>query len=682
MINELDVENSPYLQMHKDQPVAWKAWSEASLVSARQLDKPIFLSIGYSASHWCRSMSKGCFEDKSLARLMNDKLFNIKVDREERPDLDVIYQLSHQLLNGSTGAWPLSVFLCPHSLLPFFVGSYYDLNPSEGSIGFTQLVVRISDYYQNKKLELSQLLGQVESSFKQLNVTGTVDEVDCEQSVWPMALQRLMLQKDEAHGGFGRAPKFTMPTNLSFLMASEVRSFASEIDVSHLHYTLKVMAERGINDRIGGGFFRYSTDAQWRTPHFEKMLYDNGMLLEVYARAWQSNHNPVYKSAAFGIIRWLRHFMLSEFGTFYCSLDSGSDDREGGFYLADEEDVSGALTAEEFDLYNLMFGLTEQAGHNEGAQYFVHFSQKIDLSAAAKKLMLTRDAALNLYRTGREKIENIRRSKRLPNVDHKILTSSNALVIKGLAVMARVDDTHKELPLAHQAIDFIREHLWANQRLFASWLRDHKKGYALLDDHVYLMDALLEVLQTSWRDDDYQFLSQLAETVIEWFEDQDAGGFYYTPHDHEELILRYKPFDDNVLPSPNAVAAKVFLRLGVLLGEPRYTQAAKKTLLAGYGAMSALPENHLTLVQVWEEFKQAMPTILLLDDGSMSNWQADIQANYFGRVMCFRVPSWEHIYPAEMLAMEPGEGIICSGEEVSESYRSRIELIAELSERL
>lgn len=679
LINELDDESSPYLQLHKDQFIAWKAWSTSSLALARQVDKPIFLSIGYSASYWCREMSSSCFEHKSVALLLNEHFINIKVDREERPDLDHVYQLAHQLLNGTAGAWPLSVFLCPHTLLPFFVGSYYDLNSSGKALAFDQLIVRVSDYYHQQAEDKDKLLSQVEQSFNRLREVSIVAEENCQQSLWATALERLMLQKDEEHGGFGHAPKFAMPVNLSFLMDSTVRKYISEVDFNHLHYTLKVMSERGMNDRIGGGFFRYSTDALWHIPHFEKMLYDNGMLLEVYARAWFSNQNPIYKSAAFGIIRWLRQFMLSEFGAFYSALDSGINHRDGGFYLTSLVEVEEALSVDEFELFDLMFSLTEQSVAEEGEELFICFSQSMDLSAAAKKLMRTRDAVLVLYRSGRQKIENIRRCKDLPSVDHKILTSSNALVVKGLAVMARVDDTHKELPLAQQAVDFIREKLWVNRRLFASWVQGDKKGYGLLDDHIYLMDALLEMLQTSWRDDDYQFVSALTETVLEWFEDDVNGGFFCTPHDHEKLIFRSKPFDDNILPSANGVAAKVFLRLGILLAEPRYTEAGRRALLAGYAAMSQLPENHLTMVQAWEEYRHSMPTVMLLDDGNMSSWQADVQSNFADKVMCFRVPSWEHVYPVEMLVLEPGEGIVCCGDEVSEPFRSRIELIAELS---
>jgi uncharacterized protein YyaL (SSP411 family) len=679
LINELDDESSPYLQLYKDQSIAWKAWSESSLAFARTANKPIFLSIGYSASYWCQKMSSNCFDHRSVAILLNEHFVNIKVDREERPDLDQVYQLAHQLLNGNAGAWPLSAFLCPHTLLPFFVGSYFDLNTSGQAMPFDQLLIRINDYYHNQAKDKDKLLAQVEQSFNKLSEASVVTEADCQKSLWETALQRLMLQKDEQHGGFGHAPKFSMPVNLNFMMDSTVRKYISEVDFNYLHFTLKVMSERGMNDRIGGGFFRYSTDSQWRIPHFEKMLYDNGMLLEVYARAWFSNQNPIYKSAAFGIIRWLRQFMLSEFGVFYSALDSGINDRDGGFYLTNLVEIKSELEAEEFELFDLMFGLTEQSVSKEGKELFICFSQCKDLSASAKELMRTRDAVLVLYRSGRQKIENIRRGKILPDVDHKILTSSNALVIKGLAVMARVDDMHKELPLAQQAIDFILEKLWVNQRLFACWVHGNKKGYGLLDDHVYLIDALLEMLQTNWRDKDYQFVSALTETALEWFEDNDNGGFFYTPHDHEELIYRSKPFDDNILPSPNGVAAKVFLRLGILLAEPRYTEAAQRILMAGYSVMSQLPENHLTMVHAWEEYRQAIPIVMLLDDGSMDSWQTDIQANFTDQVMCFRVPSWEHIYPVEMLVLERGEGIVCCGDEVSEPFHSRIELIAELS---
>jgi uncharacterized protein YyaL (SSP411 family) len=673
--NRLSRESSPYLQLHRKQLVAWQVWSPETLELARSQGKPILLSIGYSTCHWCQAMSRDCFEDVELAQLMNDNFINIKVDREERPDLDQIYQLAHQMLNGRSGGWPLHAFLCPDTRLPFFVGTYYPRETVGNQLGFADLLPRILNYYRDKKADFQQLIGQVRDSFDHLARPTPPPQEEGHHSFWGDALERLMQQKDEVNGGFGSQPKFVMPVNLQFLLASEAHSKASEEDAYHLHFTLKAMAERGINDRIGGGFFRYCSDAAWSVPHFEKMLYDNALLMEVFATAWETRGNPLYKSALFGIHRWMRQFMLSEYGAFFSALDADSGNREGGFYLATREEIKSHLSAEEFELFELMFGLSGESPFEGGW----HFSQQVDLVAAARKLMLTRDSALELYRSGREKIEGMRAEKSWPRIDYKVLSGWNAMAIKGLAVMARASGDKKSLILAQQTANFIRKNLWSNQRLFGSWQKGLAKGHAFLDDYVYLMDALLELLQVQWRDEDFQFLTALAESLLSRFEDEENGGFFFTPHDHETLIFRSKPFVDTILPAANAVAAKVFLRLAVLAAEPRYQEVAHNILMAGYQSMQQLPENHLSLVQAWEEYLKPVPQVLLVDDGSMGSWQDDIRSHFAGRVLSFRIPSWAEVQPPGVLGMDAGDALVCYGDQHVATLKSRIGIVTELS---
>ncbi|GAA5317010.1 MAG: thioredoxin domain-containing protein [Candidatus Pelagadaptatus aseana] len=672
--NRLSRESSPYLQLHRKQQVAWQTWSPETLELARKQGKPILLSIGYSTCHWCQTMSRESFEDEVLAQQMNDNFINIKVDREERPDLDQIYQLAHQMLNGRSGGWPLHAFLCPETQLPFFVGTYYPRHSQGEQLGFADLLPRLLNYFHNKKDDFAKLVNQVEESFNHMARPLPAPDDDGHHSFWADALERLMLQKDEINGGFGSQPKFVMPVNLQFLLSSVARQKASEEDSYHLHFTLKAMAERGINDRIGGGFFRYCSDAAWSVPHFEKMLYDNALLMDVFANAWEINRNPLYKSALFGIQRWMRQFMLSEYGAFFSALDADSGDREGGFYLSSREEIKHHLTGDEFELFQLMFGLQGESPFEGGW----HFAQQMDL-AAARKLMLTRDSALDLYRSGREKIEAMRAEKSWPRIDHKILTGWNAMAIKGFAILARVSGDKKNLVLAQQTANFIRKNLWMNQRLFGSWQKGQAKGHAFLDDYVYLMDALLELLQVQWRDEDFQFLNALAESLLSRFEDEEHGGFFYTPHDHESLIYRSKPFADTIMPAPNAVAAKVFLRLSVLAAEPRYQEVAHNTLLAGYRAMQQLPENHLTLVQAWEEYLKPLPQVLLVDGGDMMNWQEDIRSHFSSRVLSFRIPFWTEVQPPCILGVEAGDAVVCFGDQHVATLKSRIGVVTELS---
>lgn len=673
--NRLDRESSPYLQSHRKQQVAWQVWSPEVLELARTQRKPILLSIGYESCHWCHSMSRECFEHPDIAEFMNLSFINIKVDREERPDLDHVYQLAHQMLNGRPGGWPLNVFLCPETRMPFFVGTYYPRSTEGSTLGFRDLLPRLLNYFHFKKDDFDALISQVSLSFEHMSQVVLPNEADCHHSFWDEALKRLMAQRDEEQGGFGESPKFPAPVSLGFLLQSQMRQHSSDEDNYHLHFTLKNIAERGINDRIGGGFFRYSRDADWSNPSFEKMLYDNAMMLDTYATAWQLNGNPLYKSALLGIKRWMKQFLLSEYGAFFGGLAADSGNQEGGFYLMSSDEIKTCLNAEELELFELMFGLQQEPELDAG----LHFSQRLDLSMAARKLMLTRDSALELYRSGRIKLEHVRAQKSWPKLDYKVLTGWNALAIKGLVSLARATGDSKTLNIAQQTASFIRKNLWLNQGLFGSWQRGQPKGHAFLDDYVYLMDALLELLQERWVDDDFQFLTMLAESVLSQFEDEARGGFYYTSHDHERLVFRSKPYVDSILPAANAVAARVFLRLSVLAAEPRYHDVARRTLLAGYTSMQQVPDNHLTLVQAWEEYLKPLPQVYLVDDGSMESWQADIRSHFPGRVLCFLIPHWSEAQPPELLSMERGDAVVSYGEQSAAKLKSRIGLISELS---
>lgn len=675
LINRLSSETSPYLQSHGQQPVQWQTWTPETLRVAQRLNKPILLSIGYSACHWCHAMSRESFSSPETAALMNEHFVNIKVDREERPDLDEVYQTAHQMLAGRPGGWPLTMFLCPETQLPFLAGTYFAKRGHQGQLGFDDLLGRVYSYFEQQQVQFKALRKQVEASFQQLMQPVLSGFDVAGMTLLPAALGSLRASQDAEDGGFGPAPKFPLPVNLSLLLQVDANHQLSESDRAHLHLTLSQMAQRGINDRIGGGFFRYSTDQGWNIPHFEKMLYDNGLLLDVYARAWIQTNNPLYKSAALGIVRWLRQHMLTLHGTFFSAMDAETNGKEGRYYTLTLEEIRSSLTQEEFILFQQMFGL--RGDPNFFGRW--HLSQEKDLNAAAKQLMLTRDTALELYRGGREKIENLRAYNPLPLIDHKVLTGWNALVIKGLLVLARKDDEMRELSLAHGAIDFIRKNMWVNQRLFAGWQGETPVRHAYLDDYVFLMDALLESLQTRWRDEDYQFVVALAESLLRLHEDREFGGFFYTAHDAEVLIYRSKPFMDSAVPSANGIAAKVLLRLGHLTAEPRYLQAAQKLLAAALPVMRQSPETHLVLVQVHEEFLQPMPQVMMMDNGVMESWDKDIRQMFSGRVLCYRLPVDAELYPTEALSLEPGEALICTADRCLDIQKSCNGIIHQLT---
>ncbi|MGH1372627.1 MAG: thioredoxin domain-containing protein [Cellvibrionaceae bacterium] len=675
--NQLSTESSPYLQLHREHKVAWQAWNEQTLSLARLLKKPILLSIGYSACHWCHVMARESFADAQIAELMNQHFLNVKVDREERPDLDEVYQTAHQMLTGKPGGWPLTLFLCPETQLPFLAGTYFPKDGQGGVLGFEDLLRRVSTYYRDQQQDFTRLRAQVADGFQQLMSPVTAAPAMAAKSFLPQALECLKASQDSADGGFGAAPKFPLPVNVSVLLRAEASNQLSVEQAEHLHLTLTAMAERGINDRIGGGFFRYSVDDHWTIPHFEKMLYDNGLLLDVYARAWILSDDPLHKSAAIGVVRWLRQHMLSPSGVFYSSMSAETEGREGDYYCLALGEIKGCLSDEEFSLFELMFSLRGEA--NFGEQW--HLSQRVDLASAARKLMLTRENALQLYRSAREKIETLRYQKPRPLVDNKILTSWNALVIKGLFCLARKDDEQRELNLAHQAVNFIRDKLFVGQRLFAAWQNDQPSRHGFLDDYAYLMDALLEGLQTHWRDVDYEFLIALAEALLRAHEDVEHGGLFYSGHDAQRLIYRSKPLMDTALPSANGVAARVLWRLGNLAAEPRYLNAARAIVASAQPAMQQSPETHLTLIQVHHEMLSPLPQVFLLDAGDrLASWQRDIRQTFPETVMCYRVPANSVSLPPEMLALEPLSAVVCSGDRCLAPQSTRIAVIDQLTE--
>ncbi len=675
--NQLSTESSPYLQLHSEQSVAWQAWNEQTLSLARLLKKPILLSIGYSACHWCHVMARESFADEQIAELMNQHFLSVKVDREERPDLDEVYQTAHQMLTGKPGGWPLTLFLCPETLLPFLAGTYFPKEGQGGVLGFEDLLMRVSTYYRDQQQDFTRLRTQVADGFQQLMAPAAEKFDLAKESFVPLALERLKGSQDSIDGGFGAAPKFPLPVNVSVLLRAEASNQLSLEQAEHLHLTLTAMAERGINDRIGGGFFRYSVDNHWTIPHFEKMLYDNGLLLDVYARAWILSDDPLHKSAAIGVVRWLRQHMLSPAGVFYSSMSAETDGREGDYYCLTFDEIKTCLNADELTLFELMFSL--KGDGNFDGQW--HLSQRVDLATAARQLMFTRENALQLYRSAREKIEILRTHKPLPLIDNKILTSWNALVIKGLYCLARKDEEQRELSLAQQAVDFIRDYLFVGQRLFAAWQNERPSRHGFLDDYAYLMDAILEGLQTQWRDVDYEFLIALAEALLRAHEDTEHGGLFYTGHDAQRLIYRSKPLMDTALPSANGVAAKVLWRLGNLAAEPRYLNAAKQIVVSAQPAMQQSPETHLTLIQVHHEILSPLPQVLLLDAGDrLISWQRDIRQTFPETVMCYRVPASSHSLPPEMLALEPQQALVCTGDRCLAPQTTRIAVIDQLTE--
>ncbi len=609
--NRLAGETSPYLLQHADNPVDWHPWGEEALALARAENKPILLSIGYSACHWCHVMAHESFEHEATAQLMNALYVNIKVDREERPDLDKIYQLALQMLTHRNGGWPLTMFLAPDTLAPFYGGTYFPREPRYGMPAFAEVLERVAAYYHEQRADLQAQSAELLQAFRKLDARAPRADEPAATAL-DMARHQLRHSFDAQHGGFGGAPKFPHPPHLVRLLrhaaAAKQRGAADEQAEHMVLYTLARMASGGIYDQIGGGFCRYSVDAEWMIPHFEKMLYDNAQLLPLYAEAHQLSGDERYARIAAETADWVMREMQSPEGGYYSSLDADSEGEEGKFYVWTPQQVGKLLDAEEYAVFAPRFGL-DRAANFEHHAWHLHCFEDSEAIAAAQGMTVA--AAERLIDSARGKLLRARAVRIRPGRDEKVLGAWNALMIRGMAIAARVLDRPDFLASARRALDFIRTELWRDGRLLVTWKDGRAQLDAYLDDHAFLLDAVLEMLQTEWRGEDLDFAVALADALLERFEDTDEGGFFFTSHQHETLIHRLKSYGDDALPAGNAVATRALQRLGHLLGETRYLDAATRAVRAAWPHLAELPYAHCAMLDALEEYLEP-PQIIVL----------------------------------------------------------------------
>ncbi len=501
--NRLSGETSPYLLQHADNPVAWFPWGEEALTLARTQDKPILLSIGYSACHWCHVMAHESFEDDDVAAVMNERFINIKVDREERPDLDQIYQTAHQMLTGRHGGWPLTLFLAPDGT-PFFGGTYFPREARYGLGGFVDICRQVADAWRDTPRAKSRrrIPRCAAPSPERPHRPPTPSTLDAA----PVAALRAVLlgSFDRTDGGFGGAPKFPHPTDLAFLLRRPQDAAAHEAAL----FTLSRMAAGGIHDQLGGGFCRYSVDERWEIPHFEKMLYDNGPLLGLYADAWALTGDDNFRRVAEGIVSWLLREMTSPEGAFYSSLDADSEGEEGKFYVWDRARSRALADARRVGAGGTALGTRGTAELRKPALA----SQALPRHWRQVKPALLESARAKLFAAREKRIR--------PGLDDKVLTAWNALMIEGLAHAARLLERPDWLSAARAALAYLQATHWQNGRLLATSRHGRAQLPAYLDDYAYLLAALLELLQAEFRAEDLAFATQLADALLAHFEDK------------------------------------------------------------------------------------------------------------------------------------------------------------------
>jgi len=650
MPNRLADETSPYLQQHADNPVDWLPWGEQALASARRDDKPILLSIGYSACHWCHVMAHESFEDEEVAAVMNRLFVPVKVDREERPDLDQIYQSAHHMLTQRSGGWPLTMFLTPEGA-PFFGGTYFPKSPRYGLPGFVNLLERVARTYREQREEID---AQNISLLDALASTLPRPREDASTGFAASPLGRLREQLagsfDPRHGGFGAAPKFPHPTDLAFLLRRALGGGDAEAREMVLT-TLRRMAEGGIYDQLGGGFCRYSVDAEWSIPHFEKMLYDNGPLLALYADAWQLTGDELFRRVVDQTAAWTMREMQSPSGGYFSSLDADSEDEEGKFYVWSREEVEALLSPQEYTAAACHWGLDGPANF-EGS----HWHLRIASSVPEDQLALLESARAKLFAAREQRIR--------PGRDEKILTSWNAMMIEGMAHAARIFGRADWLASARGALDFIRARLWNDGRMLATCKDGRAHLDAYLDDHALLLAALIELMQAEYHGEDMEFARQLADALLRHFEDAADGGFFFTRHDHETLIHRPKPGHDNATPAGNGVAAWALQRLTLLSGETRYATAAERTLKLFQPQFERHPGGFASLLAALEEWL-VPPRLVVLRGPSaeVAAWQARLGKMQLSGSLTLALPNGLTGLPAT-LDKPAGDSVnawVCSG---------------------
>ncbi len=638
--NRLSKETSPYLQQHAHNPVDWYPWGDEALDKARREDKPILLSIGYSACHWCHVMAHESFEDTDTARLMNESFVNIKVDREERPDLDKIYQLAHQLLAQRGGGWPLTMFLNPRSQVPFFGGTYFPNVSRYGLPDFKEILRRVAAFYHDNRDEIDKQNRLMTEALARLNPEPAGDAVTLSGEPLDLSRNQLGQAFDKRHGGFGDAPKFPHPPHLAFLLrhwaATALGGAADSAALEMVTATLDHMADGGIYDHLGGGFCRYSVDPSWTIPHFEKMLYDNGQLLVNYTEAYRVTGRAGYGQVIRETARWVMDEMQSPHGGYYSTLDADSEGHEGRYYVWSRDEAAALLSAQEYQAVAKRYGL--DAGPNFEGQWHLRVGKTLDQVAEEMGLPAQRITAL--LNGARAKLLEARASRVRPARDEKILTAWNGLMIKGMAMAGRCLDCGEYIESAQRAMTFVQTTLWRDGRLLATYKDGTARHSAYLDDYAFMIDAVLELLQARWRDGDLRFAVDMAEAMLRHFEDSDGGGFYFTADDHEVLIQRPKPAGDDALPAGNGVAAQVLVRLGHLLGEPRYLAAAERTLTGLWSAITQAPYAHNSLLLALDEVLTPPELIILRgSEASMAPWLARGHARYAPRRWVFPIPS-------------------------------------------
>ncbi|MBN8593199.1 MAG: thioredoxin domain-containing protein [Anaerolineae bacterium] len=613
-MNRLQHETSPYLRQHADNPVDWYPWGDEAFQRAKTEDKPILLSVGYSACHWCHVMAHESFEHAPTAQIMNDLFVNIKVDREERPDVDDIYMQAVMGMTGH-GGWPMTVFLTPEGK-PFYGGTYYPREPRHGMPAFRQVLVAVAEAFKDRRAGVEEQAGQMAEALNRdlLEIGGDPNGLTADLIAHGQA--QISRGFDSTNGGFSPQPKFPQPMNLDFMLRAHLRSGERE-PLSQVLFTLRKMANGGIYDQIGGGFHRYSVDSVWLVPHFEKMLYDNAQLSRVYLHAWQITGDVFFKQIAEDIYDYIRREMTAPEGGFYSATDADSEGEEGKFFVWSQAEME-ALLAEDAPAALAYWGVTPRGnfeGHN-----ILNVPNDEETVAARLKIPVA-DLRAAVARA-REILYAERTLRVSPALDDKILTGWNGMMLASLAEAARVLDRADYRDAAVRTGEFLLRAMVApDGRLYRTHKAGQSKLNGYLEDYACLIDALLELYQTTFEVRWFTEARRLADVVLAHFSASD-GGFFDTSDDHEALIARPRNMQDNAVPSGNGLMVKQLLRLAAYTGEAKYEEAARRTLALLTVALRQAPQAFTESLSGLDMLTAGLTEIALVGDPASEATQA------------------------------------------------------------
>ncbi len=643
--NLLNLETSPYLLQHAENPVHWYAWNNTSLALAKTKNRPILLSIGYSACHWCHVMAHESFEDASIARIMNQYFINIKVDKEERPDLDKIYQNAHSMLTERAGGWPLTVFLSPGDQMPIFAGTYFPSKQQYGLPSFEQLLMHMHDVWKNRKTDIEKQSTSLHEAYQRLHETPSFTSKTLSALPIDVSRNQIEQQFDSKSGGFSQAPKFPHSPIIERALHHWALAEHNKPSDPHILHTalhsLKKMCNGGIYDHLGGGFCRYSTDADWMIPHFEKMLYDNGPLLALYSQAWCISNKTYFYNTATETANWVIREMQSLEGGYYSAQDADSEGIEGKFFAWHIDEAKAVIDDECWPVFEQRFGFNKPANF-EGKWHLHGYRSETEL---AKKLSIDIETVSNHLQLAKKQLYARREMRIHPARDEKMLCAWNGLMIHGMAAAGRLLNQPLYIESARRAAYFIKNNCWIKQRLYANYKAGRAQLNAYLDDYAFLLQGLLELLQCEWDASLYEWSLELADTLIEQFEDHQGGGFYFTGHDHEQLIQRTKSFGDDAIPSGNASACIALNQLGYISGRTHYIETVERCIKSAWQAINQAPISHCAMIDALSEYLNP-PTILIIRSHKQDYTECTELTfyHYLPSILVFNIPAEQFIH--------------------------------------